>query len=94
MCELAGCPPDCRGSPGSRCAAEQAVCIQVLIHIGPVDAESSAGYAPVRALFGSRRKETGIPYEWYRDCTTVQEINNQDVVRKPDILHALTRPTF
>ena len=53
-----------------------------------MDAESSAGYAPVRALFGSRREETGIPYEWYRDCTTVQEINNQDVVRKPDVLHA------
>ena len=73
---------------------KETLCTQVLIDIGPVDAESSAGDAPVRALPGSGRKQTRIPYERNRDCPAVQKIDDQDVVREPDVLDALTRPTF
>jgi hypothetical protein len=94
MRELAGYPPNRRGSPRRWRTAEQALCIQVFVHIWPVDTEASTGYAPVRALLGSRRKQTRIPHERHRDCTSIQEIDDEDVVRESDVLDALTWPTF
>jgi hypothetical protein len=89
--ELARRPPGRRGAPGSRRATEQALGAQVLIHVGPVDSESSAGQAPVGPLRESCGKKARIPHERHGDGATVQEIDNQGVLGKPDILDAFTR---
>jgi hypothetical protein len=39
-------------------------------------------------------KEAGIPHKRHRDGATVQEIDDQEVLREPDVLDALTRPTL
>jgi len=55
---------------------KEALGTQVFIHVWPVDAESSAGHAPIRALLARRRKQTGVPHERHRDRTAVQEIDD------------------
>jgi hypothetical protein len=81
-----------RGASRRRCTAEQALRCQVLVDIWPVDAESTSGQAPVGSLLGSRRQDAWVPHEWHRDGAAVQEINGEEVVREPDVFHALTRP--
>jgi hypothetical protein len=58
-----------------------------------MDAETAAGHAPVRALRRSCGEQPGKPHDRHRECPAVQEIDDEDATREPDVLDALTRPT-
>jgi hypothetical protein len=59
-----------------------------------VKAESPSGHTPVGSLLASRRKEAGIPHERHRDGATVQEIDDQEIVREADVFDALAQSTL
>jgi hypothetical protein len=92
--ESVGRAPNCGGAAWGRRPAEKAFHAQVLVDVGPVNAETGASRAPVRALRRSGGKKSRIPDERHRDGTAVQEIDDQGVLGEPDILDALTRSTF
>jgi len=59
-----------------------------------VDAESSTGYAPVRALLRRRRQQAGIPRQRHRNCAAVQQVDDKEILRESDSLDTLAWPTF
>jgi hypothetical protein len=59
-----------------------------------VDAESSTGHTPVRTLPRRRRQQAGIPRQRYRNCAAVEQVDDNEILREPDILDALAWPTF
>jgi hypothetical protein len=70
--------------------AEHTLRAQVLVDVGPVNAESSSSHPPVRALLGRRDQQARIPGQGHGNRAPVQQIDDQDVFGEPHILDALT----
>src|SRR5436309_3382533 len=79
------------GLPRSRCTAQEAFRTQVLVHVGPVDAISTARDRPLGSLRRGGMEQPRIPGE--RDCdrTAVKEFDLQLILAELDMDDLLTR---
>jgi hypothetical protein len=59
-----------------------------------MNAETTAGEAPVGALRRSGGKKARIPDQWHGDGTAVQEIDDKGVLGEPDVPDAFTPATL
>jgi hypothetical protein len=59
-----------------------------------MNAEATAGEAPVGALGRSGGEKARIPDQGHGDGTAVQEIDNKGVLGEPDVPDALIRATL
>jgi hypothetical protein len=84
-------PRERRGAPRGRRPAEQAFRAQVLVNLGPMNAEATAGGAPVGALGRGGGEKARIPDKRHGDGTAVQEIDDKGVLGEPDVPDTFTR---
>ena len=68
---------------------QQAFGAEVFIDVGPMDAVSTAGDFPVRALLRRCFGQPGIPRQGHGNTTAVHETDRQHILGYFDILYAL-----
>jgi len=65
---------------------EEILDADVLIELGPMNPVAAADEPPVRALGDGAVRESGIPGQGNGECPTIHQVDDQRIVREPDLL--------